>query len=454
MPERGPDATSDQAPAMPHSDARQILRLAVPAFLTLIAEPLFLLTDSAIVGHLGTTSLAALGVASAVLLTAAGVFVFLAYATTSVVARRMGAGRRAAALEAGVDGLWLSLVLGLPTAGLVAAFAGPLTRLMGATGEVVDPATTYLRIAAAGIPSLLMVSAATGVLRGLQDTRTPLIAATAGFGANALLNYLLVYPAGLGIAGSAIGTVVAQTGTALVFAAFVVRKAREAGARLAFHPGDVLAAARTGGPLLVRTIALRAAFLLTTWVAASLGVVTLAAHQVAMNVFSLLAFALDALAIAAQALIGSGLGAGDSEYARRATGLMTRWGWIGGVVLGIITALTAWILPPLFSQDDAVRSSLTVALLVLAVTQPISGAVFVLDGVLMGAGDNTALAWLSIGTLIAYAPVLLVLRAHGDVFSEHAAIGLLWASLGWFMVARWIALRWRSRGDAWLVTGA
>ncbi|WP_244328376.1 MATE family efflux transporter [Yimella sp. cx-51] len=436
------------------ADARQILRLAAPAFLTLIAEPLFLLTDSAIVGHLGTVSLAALGVASAVLLTAAGVFVFLAYATTAVVARRIGAGQQRRALEAGVDGLWLALLLGIPTAVLVALFARPLCAVMGASGQVLDPATTYLQIAAFGIPSILVVAAATGVLRGFQDTRTPLYVAVGGFSANALLNYLLVYPAGMGIAGSAWGTVIAQTGAGAVFALFVLRRAHQAGARLAFHPGDVLSAARNGVPLLIRTLALRAAFLLTTWVAAALGVIPLAAHQVAMNVFSLLAFALDALAIAAQALIGTGLGAGDADYARRATRLMTRWGWWGGLVLAGLTAASAWLLPPLFTSDPDVRSTLTVALLVLAVTQPISGAVFVLDGVLMGAGDNRALAWLSIATLLAYTPLLLLLRANAAHLSAREGIALLWAALAVFMALRWVALGWRSRTDAWLVTGA
>lgn len=436
------------------SVARQVLRLAVPAFLTLIAEPLFLLTDSAIVGHLGTVELAALGVASALLLTAAGVFVFLAYATTSVVARRMGAGQHRRALEGGIDGLWLAMLIGLPTAAAVALFARPLVQVMGARGVVVDPASTYLWIGALGIPSLLVVSAATGVLRGLQDTRTPLIVATAAFSANALLNVVLVYPAGLGIAGAAIGTVVAQSGGALALALFVAARARDAGARLGFNPGDVLAAALIGVPLLIRTIALRAAFLLTTWVAAALGVIPLAAHQVAMNVFSLLAFALDALAIAAQALIGTGLGAGDAVYARRTTRLMTRWGWWGGAVLGAITAACAWLLPPLFSADPDVRSTLTVALLVLAVTQPVAGAVFVLDGVLMGAGDNKALAWLSIATLCAYTPTLLALHHASEKLSAHAGIALLWGALGWFMVTRWVALHWRSRSDAWLVIGA
>ncbi|GAB3580596.1 MATE family efflux transporter [Calidifontibacter terrae] len=439
---------------VPHGgvDARRILALAVPAFLTLVAEPLFLLTDSAIVGHLGTAQLAALGIASSVLLTAAGVFIFLAYATTSLVARRIGAGRPAEALSAGVDGLWLALVIGIPVTALVALTARPLVTVMGAGGSLVGPATDYVRIGAAGIPSLLLVSAATGVLRGFQDTRTPLIVATTGFAANALLNYLLVYPAGLGLRGSAVGTVIAQSATALAFATVVVRRAHREGARLHFQPLAVLAAARHGAPLLVRTLALRIGFLLTTWVAAGLGEVPLAAHQVAMNVFNLLAFALDALAIAAQALIGTDLGAGRADQTRAATRSILRWGWRAGAILGLITAALAWVAPLLFTTDPAVRHCLTVALLVLAVTQPVSGAVFVLDGVLMGAGDNVVLAWLQLATLAVYVPVLLLLRAqHFD--SNTVSIALLWAALGWFMGARLIGLQWRARSDAWLRTG-
>ncbi|MEO7069081.1 MAG: MATE family efflux transporter, partial [Nostocoides sp.] len=166
MPESGGGAPSP-------SQGRDVLRLAIPAFLALVAEPLFLLTDSAIVGHLGTTQLAGLGVASATLLTAVNVFVFLAYATTAVVARQLGAGSRPGAIEAGIDGTWLAVGLGLVTAAVVALLAGPICRLFGASEGALDQATTYLRIAAAGIPGMLVVLATTGVLRGLQDTRTP-----------------------------------------------------------------------------------------------------------------------------------------------------------------------------------------------------------------------------------------------------------------------------------------
>jgi len=205
---------------------REIVRLAVPAFLALIAEPLFLLADSAIIGHLGTAELAGLGIASAALVTAAGVFVFLAYGTTSVVARHLGAGDERSAIGAGLDGFWLALALGALTAAVVAVWAGPISAVFGASPAVLEQATTYLRISALGIPAMLVILAVTGVLRGLQDTTTPLVASVAGFGANIVLNVVLVYGLHWGIAGSAWGTVLAQTGMALALVSVLLVKAR------------------------------------------------------------------------------------------------------------------------------------------------------------------------------------------------------------------------------------
>ena len=285
----------------PVSQQRDILRLAVPAFLALVAEPLFLLADSAIVGHLGTAPLAGLGVASAALVTAANVFVFLAYGTTSIVARQLGAGSERAAVGAGVDGLWLALALGIPTGAVVATLAGPICALFGSSAQALDQAVTYLRVSAAGIPAMLVVLAVTGVLRGLQDTRTPLVASVAGFGANIALNLVLVYGAGLGIAGSALG----PSSPRPVWRSRSSPWSRAGPAPcerpFARTPGGCSARAATGVPLLVRTIALRAVFLVTTWVAAGLGDVPVAAYQVSVTVWSFLAFALDALAIAGQA---------------------------------------------------------------------------------------------------------------------------------------------------------
>ncbi|HEX6888058.1 MAG TPA: MATE family efflux transporter, partial [Candidatus Nanopelagicales bacterium] len=262
------------------SQHREVLRLAVPAFLALVAEPLFLLADAAIVGRLGVAPLAGLGVASAVLLTSANIFVFLAYGTTAVVARQLGAGSRAGAIAAGIDGTWLAIGLGTATAALVALLAGPLAHVFGASTAAVDQAVTYLRISALGIPAMLVVLATTGVLRGLQDTRTPLVAAVGGFSLNIALNLWFVHGLHWGIAGSAWGTVIAQTAMAGALVVVLVRYAAGTSVPLHAHPGRVLAAARGGVPLLVRTLALRGVLLVTTWVAAGLGDVPLAAYQV------------------------------------------------------------------------------------------------------------------------------------------------------------------------------
>jgi putative MATE family efflux protein len=436
----------------PDGTSREVLRLAVPAFLALVAEPLFLLADSAVVGRLGTVPLAGLGVASAALSTAAGVFVFLAYGTTASVSRQAGAGNRSAALSLGVDGVWLAVALGVVTGGVLLAAAPWVVQAFGASGDATMQATTYLRISGFGVPGMLVVLAATGVLRGLQDTRTPLVVSVCGFSLNVALNVTFVFGLHLGIAGSALGTVLAQTLMAATLVAVVVRGARRAPsgahALLRPHPGRVLAAARDGVPLLVRTLALRAVLLLTTAAAASGGDVTLAAYQVSATLWSFLAFALDALAIAAQALTGHSLGAQDVPRARALTALMVRWGVLAGVVLGAgVVALHA-ALPGLFTPDHAVRASLAAALLVVGVQQPLSGFVFVLDGVLIGAGDGRWLAKAALVQLVAYVPVVLVVRA-GAVSSS-----ALWWGFATFMLARALLLGWRARGDAWAVVGA
>jgi putative MATE family efflux protein len=439
------------------AQSREILALAVPAFLALVAEPLFLLADSAIIGHLGTAQLAGLGVASATLITAANIFVFLAYGTTSIVARQIGAGSQRGALEAGIDGTWLAIALGVVTTVAVALAAEPLCRLFGASDDAIGYAVTYLRVAAFGIPAMLVALASMGVLRGLQDTRTPLVASVTGFSANVVLNLLFVYGLGWGIAGSAWGTVIAQTGMATALVVVMVAHARRAGANLHPHPGRVLRAGLTGIPLLVRTLALRAILLVTTWVAAGLGDVPLAAHQVAATVWSFLAFALDALAIAAQALTGKALGAGDVAAARSATSTMVRWGVWGGAVLGLLVLALHRVIPMAFTTDPAVRSALAAALVVVAIGQPLSGYVFVVDGVLIGAGDGAWLARAMVATFVLYLPFALAVHFDGGTLlatGAPSAVAVLWAAFTVFMAIRAGFFWWRVRSDRWAITGA
>jgi putative MATE family efflux protein len=445
----------------PASQRREILRLAVPAFLALVAEPLFLLADSAIIGHLGTTQLAGLGVASAALITAANIFIFLAYGTTSIVARQIGAGSIRSAVSAGVDGLWLAIAIGLVVAAPVAIYAAPICEVFGASPAASAQAVTYLQVSAFGIPAMLAALAVTGVLRGLQDTRTPMVASVVGFSSNIVLNLLFVFGLHLGIAGSALGTVLAQSGMATALIVVVTRRARQLGASLHPHPARVLRAGLDGIPLLVRTLALRAVLLVTAWVAAGLGDVPLAAYQVAATIWTFLAFSLDALAIAAQALTGRALGAGDTARARSATRTMLLWGVLGGGVLGALILATHSMLPALFTPDPAVQSVLAAALIVVGLSQPIAGFVFVLDGVLMGAGDGLWLAVAHIVVFALYLPLILAVRASGPsllagtntVTGQGHAITALWLAFVAFMMLRGVALGWRARGDTWLVTG-
>ncbi|HAG61097.1 MAG TPA: MATE family efflux transporter, partial [Arthrobacter bacterium] len=391
----------------PPSHAREILRLAVPAFGALIAEPLFLLADSAIVGHLGVAQLAGVGLASAVLHTAVGLMVFLAYSTTPAVARAMGHGQLGKALAAGRDGVWLALLLGIVLA--VAGFwaAEPLVALMGAEGDVRSFAVDYLRWSMPGLVAMLLIFAGTGVLRGLQDTRTPLLVATAGFALNVVPNLWLVYGLGWSVAGSAAGTSVAQWAMASVYLVMVQRNAARHGISLWPDWSGIRAMTRVGSWLMLRTLSLRIAILATVFVVTGQGAVNLAAHQLAMTIFSFLAFALDALAIAAQALIGKELGASNSVRARQLTGTMIRWGAGFGVVTGTLLAVAAPWAGALFTSDAGVQSVLTYALWILAAGQPIAGYVFVLDGVLIGAGDAKYLALAGVANLAAYVPMLV-----------------------------------------------
>jgi len=443
---------SPSAPTTGRAHDREILRLAGPAFLALVAEPLFLLADAAIVGHLGTSELAGLGIAGAVMQTAVGLCVFLAYGTTASVARQVGAGDTRRALAQGVDGIWLAVLIGvvitavgLPaTRGLVAAF--------GADSTVSGHAASYLGWAWLGVTPLLVVLASTGILRGLQDTRTPLYVAVGGNLLNVALNVALVYGLELGIAGAAIGTDLAQLAMAGTLVAVVVRGALREGAPLAPDLPGVRRAAHAGVALVVRTLTLRASLLVMTYGAAALGATATATHQLAATIWTFLAFALDAIAIAAQAITGRYLGAGDLTATRTVTRRMIGWGVVSGVATGVLLASGAAFLGPLFTPDPEVHDLLVPVLLVAAAFQPVAGLVFVLDGVLIGAGDGRYLAWGGVVVLVVFAPVALVVALVPA--PEPTGLVWLWAVFGaLFMGSRAVVLVRRARGTRWMVPG-
>lgn len=428
---------------------REILRLAVPALGALIAEPAFLIVDAALVGHLGTVPLAGLGIASAVLQTIVGLMVFLAYSTTPAVARRFGAGNASDAVSVGIDGMWLALGLGAVLA-VAGAVATPwVVPLFGASAEVSAQANAYLVLSMWGLPAMLVVYAATGLLRGMQDTMTPLWIAGLGFAANAGLNALFIYGFGWGISGSAVGTVVAQWGMVAAYVVVIGRLARRHDASVRAQLDGIRGSARSGGWLFLRTVSLRVALLATVGVATGIGTQELAGWQVVFTVFSAAAFALDALAIAAQALIGKSLGAADPEGARQVLRRTTAWGMWFGVLVGVVVAALSGVIGLAFTGDPALAVLIQPALVVLAVAQPIAGVVFVLDGVLMGAGDARYLAVAGGLNLVVFLPVLAIVAATG----AGGAAGLIWLAVAFFgvyLLARLTTLGLRVRTGRWL----
>jgi putative MATE family efflux protein len=430
------------------SQDAQILRLALPAFGSLIAEPLFLLADSAIIGRVGTTALGGLGVASQALTTLVNISIFLAYGTTAAVARQLGAGNRPAAIRLGIDGFWLAAVIGIVVLAAGWPLAPAVVHAFGASAAVSDGATTYLRISLLGAPAMLAVLAGTGVLRGLQDTRTPLAVAVCASAANIVLNAVLVLVLGFGLAGSAWGTVIAQNAAGAAYLIVVARGARREG--VAFGPdlAGVRAAATAGAALVVRTLALQVVLVVTTAIAARQGNEAIAAHQIAFRLWSLIALALDAIAIAGQAITGRYLGAGDVAGARAATRRMTGWGAVYGLVFGIVLLAARPVLPAVFATAPGVSRLLLAVLLVAALQQPVAGVVFVLDGVLIGAGDQNYLALAGLVAAVVFG------AAAAAVVAAHAGLVALWLAYSLWLLARFASLTWRAHGTAWLVTGA
>jgi putative MATE family efflux protein len=431
----------------PHD--REIVRLAVPALGALAAEPLYLLADTAIVGQLGTRPLAGLAVAGTVLTVAFGVFNFLAYSTTAAVARRLGAGDRRVAAQHGVDGMWLALALGMGLMILGIVLAPVIVDAMGASERVRPFALTYLRVSMIGAPAFLLALAAAGYLRGLQDTRTTLVIAVASNVLNLVLDVTFVFGFDWGIEGSAWSTVTAQLAAAVAYVVIVVRSARANGASIRPHATGMRQTAVVGGPLIVRTASLLVTFLAVTNLAARVGDDEVAAHQIAFQTFFFLALSLDALAIAGQAMVGRFLGASDASSGRAVARRLMELGAAVGLLVGVALAVAAtWVVRG-FSDDPDVRHLATQLLLVVAVLQPLNAIVFVLDGVLIGAGDQRFLALAMIGaTVVVFAPLAVIATA------ADAGVLALWGALACWFAARGGALAVRYAGSAWQVTGA
>jgi putative MATE family efflux protein len=435
------DAALDPGP-------RRVLALASSALVVLVAEPLYLLVDTAVVGHLGAVPLAGLAVGGVVLAQVASLGTFLAYGTTARAARHHGAGDRPAAVAEGVAATWIALLVGAVVV-LAGWLAAPwLAALLGGGGAVADAATGWLRIAVWGAPGILVALAGHGWMRGVQDTRRPILVVLAGNGLSAILCPVLVYGAGpvpaLGLEGSAWANVGAQ---AVVGVLFLVALGRE---RVSLRPrgADMRAQFGLGRDLLLRSAAFQACFLSATAVAARFGAPSVAAHQIVLQLWTFMVTVLDALAIAAQSLVGAALGAASVGVARRVSGRVTRYGLVLGVVAGLVFAATAGVLPGVFTPDPAVQDVVPQAWWFFVALQPIAAYVFALDGVLLGAGDAAYLRRITVGSALgAFLPTIWL-----SLVLDWGLAGI-WAGLSLFIVARAVAVGLRVRGEAWAVTG-
>jgi putative MATE family efflux protein len=387
-------------------------------------------------------------VASTALLTGHSLFVFLAYGTTATVARRLGAGDRRGAAAAGVTALWLAGGIGLALTALGLALAEPTVAALGAGGAVRTHALTYLRISLLGVPALLVSLAGIGYLRGLQDTRMTMVVAIGGAVANLAAEVVLVLVLDLGVAGSAWSTVVVQLVVAVVYARRVTTAAAALGVPGRPDPASLRRQAGLSRDLFVRTAALRLSLTLATAVAARLGVADLGAHAIAFEVWSFLALVLDGLAIAGQALVGRLLGAADGDGARDAGRRLLLWGLGVGAVLGLAVAGLHGLLPSAFTDDPAVVRRATDLLLAVALLQPVNALVFVLDGVLIGAGDLRFLAVAMVVAAVVFVP------AAALVLALDLGLAGLWAAVALLMGTRLVALGRRFAGGRWVVLGA
>lgn len=423
---------------------REIVGLALPAMAALAADPLLSLVDTALVGRLGAVPLAGLGVSVALFTLAFFGFNVLTYGTTAEVARLRGAGRPQEAAIYALQALWLAITLGVAVTIVFQAAAPLMLRLMGATGEVAGAAEVYLRIRALASVPVLIVLVGHGAFRGCKDMRTPLLITISINLGNAVLSWALIYPLGMGIAGAAVGTLVAQSVGAVTF--LVLGRRRLTPPALGVDPAAMRRIVGISRDLFLRTAALLSGLLISTAVATRMGTVEVAAHQIARELWTMLTLVQDGFAIAGQAMIATALGAGLVAEARGIALRLLRWGTGFGFVVGAVYLLADDVLPGVFTTDVEVLAAVGAVWGLVALLQPIGGVVFVLDGILMGAADFRFLWWsTALASLGGLVPVCLLSLRFGW------GLPGIWIGMVVMMVARAVLTVWRLRSGAWAV---
>ena len=425
---------------------RRIMAIAVPALGSLLVEPIYVLTDTAVVGRLGTVPLGGLALASTVLTTLVWVFNFLSYGTTVRVAVRRGRDDLAGGAADALQGLWLASAVGIAVATVIGAGATPLLQVIGDDPAVIEQGAVYLRVSAFGVPFQFVTMACIGYLYGLPDTKRPFVILALSNVVNLVLELVFVFVLDWGIAGSAWGTVAAQVMAASTLLWLVVPRLRADGLhRLVVVPRVMWEVVKVGGHLVQRTAFLLATLGLATATASRVGTAELAGHQIAAQLFLLLAIGVDMFKVAGQSLVGHALGAGDPDAAADVVAHLRRWAWRAGAILTIVVLLAAPVVPNLFSDDAAVVRAATLAMLVLAVMQLPSAITFVFDGVLMGGNDFRNLRWQTTLAFVVALPVFVAVRMRPSL----GIVGV-WTGLLVWMCVRAVKNDRRVRGTQWM----
>lgn len=431
------------------TDGRELLRLSIPALGALAAAPLYVLADTAVVGrHLGTSALGGLGVAAATLLFGYGLCIFLAYGTTAYVARLTGAGNHQQAVSQAVQGLWLALGIGLGMVAIGVPLADQIVGALGATGEVANHASTYLEISLLGAPGLLLMLAGTGYFRGIKDNVRPLQVAVGTALLNLTVEIILIVGFNYGLGASALATVIAQWTGASCYLIWIGREVRLQDVSLWPHPEAIRRIIAISGPLFFRNLLLTSVGLAGTSAATRIGRIEVAAHQVAFEIWMTMALIMDAIAIAAMAMVGDRLGAGDPESARRIGRRAISWSIGMGLIIAPVLVLSRSEIAQIFSNDPEVVALTTFLLVHVGLMAPLGGVAFALDGILIGAGDQAFLA-----KAMAVAATVTVTAMTTARFLD--------LGIGWLWVTIWILILLRSAlsvirfiGTSWQVVGA
>lgn len=423
--------------------ARSILALALPALGVLIANPLYLLLDTAVVGRLGTAELAALAAGTTIQSIVTTQLTFLSYGTTARSSRLYGAGKRSAAVSEGVQATWVALAVGFVIAALVWVLAQPLAFWLTQDFATSVAAAEWMRVAVFAVPLTLVIMAGNGWMRGVQNTRLPFLLTLCGLVPGAAILPALV--ARYGLVGSAVANVTGMGVAAALFLVVLIREhARGGGGDWRPQWSVIRQQLVLGRDLILRSLSFQVSMLAAAAVAGRFGVAALAAHQILLQLWNLLTLVLDSLAIAAQTLTGAALGTGQVARAKAVGQQATKYSTVFALVLSLAFAACAGPIQAIFTQDQAVLAHLVVPWWLLIGMIITGGVVFALDGVLLGASDAKFLRNLTIISLLGAFVPITVLSAQlgwglGGIWAGHLA-SVVVRLCG--VIARFRSMRW------------